>query len=267
MICNTVRDFYATLYSTSANPDRVAAQATLFSSISIPGLNAGQRLAIDAPVTLDELFQVAKSCTSGKSPGFDGLPIEFYLAFWRLLGPLLLEVIEYVLSSDDLPPSWSVSIVSLLYKKGDRHDIRNWRPISLINSDVKLVCKLFAHRLNGFLPSLLHPLQHQCPGRWIMDAVHNVQSVYHKAKVDPSFAACLLFLDQEKAFDRVDHAFLFKMLVHRGFAPSGLFYRSSFVLESYSHGQSQRSPHSFFSDLERSEARRSLVSFAVLFGH
>ena len=75
----------------------------------------------------------------GKSPGSDGLPMEFNVAFWDLLGGGLVNVFNASLEAGLLPFSQSEALIALIFQKVDRLDHKNWRPISLLNADYKLV--------------------------------------------------------------------------------------------------------------------------------
>ena len=96
---------------------------------------------------------------TGRSPGSDGLSAEFYLAFWKVLGENLIEVFNASFSSGHLPPSLRRALITLLFKKGDRLDPKNWRPISLLNSDYKILARILAGRLSKVLQLLIHPDQ------------------------------------------------------------------------------------------------------------
>ena len=90
------------------------------------------------------------------------------------------------------------SITRLLYKKDDRRDLKNWRPISLLNVDYKICSKALAIRLSKELSTIIHPDQTcSIPGRSIFGILLN---------------PC-----QEKAFDRVDRHFLLNTLSRFGF--------------------------------------------------
>ena len=77
-------------------------------------------------LTRTEIDQGLKHFKRGKSPGEDGLPLEFYLAFWDVLANELLTVFTDFEQLDRLPDSFRVGSVTLLYKKNDRTDLKNW---------------------------------------------------------------------------------------------------------------------------------------------
>ena len=115
-----------------------------------------------------------------------------------------MHVIEYILENDTLSKSQYNAIITLLYKKGNREDISNWRPISLLNTDYKIITKLLAERLKLFLPKLVHSDQKGfISGRNISDANRLVQDIIEYSDRNQLNSA-VIFLDYKKAFDRVE---------------------------------------------------------------
>ena len=92
---------------------------------------------------------------SGKSPGPDGLPAEFYLYFWGFLGRDLVEILNYGYDTGALSESQRRAILRLLFKRQDPQLLKNWRPISLLNVDYKIATKFLASRLCEVLPLVL----------------------------------------------------------------------------------------------------------------
>ena len=74
-----------------------------------------------------------------KAPGLDGLPVEFYLRFWSVLGQDLVQVLNSCYHAGSLTLSRCCGVISLSFKKGDRLDMRNWGPISLLNVDYNVL--------------------------------------------------------------------------------------------------------------------------------
>ena len=56
---------------------------SLFDKIDIPQLSEEQKQSLDTPLTKQEMFDVIKSMNLNKTPGFDGIPVEFYMEFFR----------------------------------------------------------------------------------------------------------------------------------------------------------------------------------------
>ena len=92
---------------------------------------------------------------SEASEALDGLPKEFYKAFWHILGPDLVDVFNDTLSSGCLSASQRTALITLIFKKGDRLDHKSWRPISLLNCDYKLCARILAGRLLHVLQSII----------------------------------------------------------------------------------------------------------------
>ncbi|CAM2118676.1 unnamed protein product [Caretta caretta] len=184
-----------------------------------PTVSVGDRDRLELPLTLAEFSEALRRMPTNKSPGMDGLTVEFYRAFWDILGPDLVTVSAESLQSGVLPLSCRRAVLALLPKKGDLRDLRNWRPVSLLSTDYKIVAKAISLRLGSVMADVVHPDQtYTVPGRSIFDNLFLVRDLLELGRRDGlSFA--LLSLDQEKAFDRVDHGYLLSTLQAFGFGP------------------------------------------------
>jgi len=142
------------------------------------------------------------------------LPLKF------VLGSDLVSVLNSCLDSGCLSLSQRRGIISLSFKKGDRLDPRNWRPITLLNVDYKLAARVIAGRLLKVIHLVVDKDQ-TCgvPGRFIGENVALLRDVVEFASSSGTPIA-ILSLDQEKAFDRVDWAFMRSTRSSMGFGPS-----------------------------------------------
>ena len=104
-------------------------------------------------------------------------------------------------------------MITLIEKKDkDKILLKNWRPISLINMDVKIASKAMATRLESILPSLVHHSQNgYIKERLIFDAVRTIDDILDYAKRNNRLGI-LVAIDFEKAFDSLNHTFLVKVL-------------------------------------------------------
>lgn len=93
----------------------------------------------DDPLSLEEVEKAIAGLGANKSPGSDGLTGEFYRKFKKKLAPILLRLFLDIESANRLPQSMSHSVITLLLKKGDKDKIENYRPISLLNCDYKVL--------------------------------------------------------------------------------------------------------------------------------
>lgn len=99
-----------------------------------------------------------------------------------------------------------------LYKKNDRADIANYRPISLLNTDYKIMTNAIALRLAKTAPTLIHPDQAGfIPGRHIHDQIWLTKRIIEMADLQDQNGAIIL-LDQEKAYDKIEHDYLWRIM-------------------------------------------------------
>ena len=119
-------------------------------------LSDSEREQCEGLFTKEELSAALKGLQTGKSPGSDGLPVEFYSAFWDLLCDPLLSVLNDCFRAGSLSASQREALLRLIYKKDDKRLAKNWRPISLLNCDYKLASKIITDRLKQVMPSIVH---------------------------------------------------------------------------------------------------------------
>lgn len=96
---------------------------------------------LDEDITLEEITRAMISMQDNKTPGLDGLPKEYYQAFWEQLSPSLCSVYKEVWDKGVWPVSINTGVISLLWKKGSKKDLRNWRPLTLLGVDIKILAK------------------------------------------------------------------------------------------------------------------------------
>ena len=210
-------EFYAKLFS-SEEIDRDVQRDLLLNVTR--RLSSADRDLCEGDLALAEATNALKLMSRNKSPGLDGLTAEFYTKFWDLLGPMLIRVFNTCLHDSDLCDSMKSSATRLVFKKGDKKDLKNWRPISLLNVDYKICSKALSMRLSKVLDSIVDPDQTcSVPGRTITSNLALLRDTLDYIE-RTNETGILISLDQEKAFDRVDRTFLMNLLQHFGFGPS-----------------------------------------------
>ncbi|KAK3570108.1 hypothetical protein QTP86_011293, partial [Hemibagrus guttatus] len=149
---------------------------------------------------------------NGRASGIDGLPAEFYKAFWAVIGQDMLDVLRDSIRRGELPLSCRRAVLTLLPKKGDLTHLKNC-------TDCKLLSKALASRLTKVMEQLIHQDQTYCvPDRSIFDKVYLIRDILDISRL-LDLKTGLIFLDQEKAFDRVEHEYLWKVLEAFGSNP------------------------------------------------
>ena len=111
-------------------------------------VSQSERNSCEGPVTNLECLAALNTMRCNKTPGKDGLPWEFYQHFWPILGDDLVAVFNSCFDSGKLPLSQRSALITLLYKKGDRLETKNWRPISPLCADYKILSKVLTNRLS-----------------------------------------------------------------------------------------------------------------------
>lgn len=210
-----VEDFYSTLYKEKNIEENVMDEFLEELDCEVDG---GESLK--KPLDLKEVTEAMKSFKLGKAPGRDGLPREFYSKFWEVVGPDILMVYNEIIAVGEMPPSFREGIITLIFKKNNREELKNWRPISLLNFDYKCLAKILTSRIKAVIDSVIHPDQ-TCavPGRRITDSLILLRDSVFYAH-DRNYPLCILNLDLEKAYDRVSHKFMLRVLGKMGFPAS-----------------------------------------------
>ena len=183
-------------------------------------LSPTQSLSCEGDLTEDECYAALKAMPRNKTPGIDGLSAEFLLAFWTELGSDLVRTMNSSFQRGKLSASQRSGVITLLYKKDDALLTKNWRPITLLCVDYKVMAKALANRLLQVISHVVSPDQ-TCgvPGRFAGENVRVLKDITAFANAN-DWPVMVLSLDQEKAFDRVDWSYLQNVLVAMGFGSS-----------------------------------------------
>ena len=218
-LCRVFSSFSETLFTAEAT-DRVI-DNSLLSNVSST-LPSTQADLCDGPLSSDECFVALNGMARGKSPGSYGLPMEFYVKFWPILGTDLVDVLNSCYLSGVMFLTQRRGLISLIFKKGDRLDPRNWRLITLLNVNYKLPARAVTGRLLKVI-DLFVAKDQSCgaPGRFIGENVSIIRAVVSFA-FRTGVPLAILSLDQKKAFDRVDCGFMRATLGRLGFMYSFL---------------------------------------------
>jgi len=232
--------FYSKLMS-SEGWDREAAE-TLLSNINIK-ITEEQKELCEKQISENELGKAVTALKKNKSPGFDGIPSEFYIKYWNLIKNCFIKVVKEIEDTEELCISQYRGVICLLYKKGDRDDVNNWRPITLLNTDYKLIAIIYASRLKKVLPAIINDDQKAyIEGRQIIENVRLTEDIISMSDEFDSPGA-IIFLDQQKAYDRVEWGYLEMCLNKFGFGPKFC----SWILMLYKCGQSSILTNGFLS--------------------
>ena len=178
---------------------------SLFTSKTVVPLEKDYREEEDTPTILVSEVQAAvQSLRTDKAPGPDGITnIALKTGgyeLWKVLTKLFNECLE----SEDIPSQWKKSSTIIIPKKGDREDLKNYRPITLLPTIYKVFTKLLTNRMT-------RQLDEQQPreqagfrsGFSTIDHLQVVNQVLERTR-ECKIPLCMIFVDYEKAFDSIE---------------------------------------------------------------
>ena len=208
------KKFYEQLYS---KIEQIESDINFFDN-SLPKLNENEQNSCEGHITELECKTALKDMKNQKSPGSDGLTTEFYKIFWNDIKEYYIKSINFSFQNGELTELQKQSIITLLPKSGkDNLLLENWRPISLLNVDYKITAKAIANRIKKVLPTLIHETQTGfMKGRYIGE---NMRLILETIDItdENNLPGMIFFSDFEKAFDSINHEYMFKCLRHFNF--------------------------------------------------
>ena len=188
-----------------------------------PRLSRAARAALERPITVEEGEEAVHLMRAAAAPGPDGLPASVLQLHWDLLGPLWLAMVLEGERLRSLPEAVTAGLLVLLAKSqaAVRKAAEN-RPITLLNADYKLLTGIMARRLNKVIGAVVGELQTGfIAGRFIGDNVILTRDYLHWLKQRNEQRA-VLFLDFQKAYDRVRWEWLWQVMETVGISGSFL---------------------------------------------
>lgn len=198
----------------------VAARQEVLAAVAQAGVPALGAQAVQelgaAAVTEQEVRKALRHSRPGTAPGGDGIPVQLYQKFKDQFAPLLARVFTAIGVVGRAPKGFLDSIITVLYKKGERTVVGNYRPISLTHTAYRLLAKTLGSRLGGVLPQLIDPAQTAfVQGRSIGENVMLLQ-LLPKLLEQRNRTALVAFCDFRKAYDTIDRSFLLAVMERLG---------------------------------------------------
>ena len=169
-------------------------------------------------ISIVELYETISKMSLCKSPGIDGIPVEFYIEYWDIIKYEMCEIFNCIISNFKLEGNQNLGIITLISKdKNDDENLSAWRPISLLCVDTKILAKLFAERLKNVIENVIHPNQYCVPLKTIIDCNNNIRDLVYFCNAE-NVPGCIINLDWSKAFDKVNIDFLCKIMSKMAFS-------------------------------------------------
>jgi len=209
-ILHEEKKFYKNLYNEHVtNNEQYIHIQNIFLNKRMPTLTEDEKSTCEITVDESKCAEALKYLKNGKTPGIDGLPPEFYKFFWPDIKHLVTNSLEYGFKKGVLSSNQKLGVITLIPKKDkDRNLLKNWRPLSLLTTDYKIITKILALHITKVLPSIINEDQSAyIKGRYIGENIRTIADIIEYCK-RKNLTGILLLVDFEKAFDTVRWNFL-----------------------------------------------------------
>jgi hypothetical protein len=150
---------------------------------------------LDEPITMEELAHAVRKGPTRKAPGSDGISQDFFKISWQTTKHDMLDVVNRMFLEGKLTDRQKHGITVCLPKTTRPTSPNDYRPITLMNADYKLLARVLANRICPWMADLLQPSQYcGIPGNTVFDAVAAVREVAAQAEVT-NRPLCIISLD------------------------------------------------------------------------
>lgn len=173
-----------------------------------PKLTEEEHMVCEGRITKDECLTALKGMAKDKAPGITGFTAEFYVSFWDEFGDIIIEYINEAFEREQFFVNHVRGIIHLIPKKGDQMQLKNKRPICLIDVLYKIVAKVLASRLSIVLSRLIsHDQTGFVRGRFIGENLRIVSDIISYCE-EENMEGILLTVDFRSAFDTLERDFM-----------------------------------------------------------
>ena len=220
-ILKVIKNFYENLYKTSNADETRAMKNNFIRENDLPKLSATDRNSCEGHLTASEVTEALLSLNQDSAPGSDGLTPAFYKHFWGKLQRPFLDCLDESIKEGRLTFSQRRGTITLIHKGKnlDRNDLSNYRPITLTNTDYKIITKAMAYRLQNVTQEVVDEDQVGfIRGRNIATHIRMIDDIVNKLLVENKSGA-LMALDFSKAFDTLSKKCILEALSLFNFGP------------------------------------------------
>ncbi|CAG4989725.1 unnamed protein product [Colias eurytheme] len=167
-------------------------------------------------ILVKETIRAINTQKMDKTPGADQITNELLKSTTSVIAPILTDIFNNIIDSEIIPADWTKSTITLLHKKGDKGDIGNYRPISLMSNVYKVFSKIILSRITATLDANQPKEQAGFRSKYsTIDHIHVLRQVLQKYN-EYNKIYYLGFVDYNKAFDSLEHDYIWEALNIQG---------------------------------------------------
>ena len=205
-----MRDYYKQLYVNKM--DNLEEMDKFLEMHNLLRLNQEEIETINRPITSKENETVIKHLPTNKSPGPDGFTGKFYQTFREELTSILFKLFQNIAEGRTLPNSFYKATIPLI-PKPDKNVTKkeNYKPMSLMNIDAKILNKILANRIQQHIKRIIHHDQVEFIPEMqrFFNILRSINVIHHINKLKEK-NHMIISTDAEKAFDKIQHPFMIK---------------------------------------------------------
>ena len=186
---------------------------------NVPRLSDNERMGCEGPITKEECKVAIDKMARNKAAGISGFTAEFFSFFWEDIGDFVVDYYNQAKKHGELFITHRRGVITLVPKKGNQMQLKNKRPICLLDVVYKIIAKVIANRLGNVVDKLVHNNQTGfIKGRYIGENLRLISDVIDYCDMD-NIEGILMAIDYRNAFDSVEHDFIIHSLKCFNFGP------------------------------------------------
>lgn len=187
-------------------------------------------------INKDDVVKVLESINLSAANGYDNIPIKFISRFSNELSQKITDLINISIQTSNFPNCLKIAKITPIYKKDDKKEVNNYRPISVLPCISKIYEKIIQQQLEKYLNEnkIINPNQFGFVTNSSTLAACTQLINFVEQNIDQNNYVSCIFLDLQKAFDTIDHNILYQK-----FTRIGIHHRALQLLQSYHNNRKQ----------------------------